>query len=195
MTSFGTRHISVTSSSAPLNSTDSMNTMLISMMVSGGDLSSSRSMWSSEVVGAGVLAFSFTLHSCFVGITGPMSLKCSSLLLDRFFPHLLHPHPLDPPPLARCEAWRTPTRSRSRPRHGVLEAFFCPVSKEIEWSSLGNRTIWFCGRYELVPASIFFSAFTSGTLSCSAATFSKLFSAPGSASPLVEDSLLGPVLP
>jgi hypothetical protein len=36
-------------------------------------------MSSSEVVGAGVLPFSFTLHSYFIGITGQMLLKCSSL--------------------------------------------------------------------------------------------------------------------
>ncbi len=36
-------------------------------------------MSSSEVVGAGVLAFLFTHHSYFVGITDCMSLKCSSL--------------------------------------------------------------------------------------------------------------------
>jgi predicted Abi (CAAX) family protease len=28
---------------------------------------------------AGVLAFSFSLYSCFIGITGRMSLKCPSL--------------------------------------------------------------------------------------------------------------------
>jgi hypothetical protein len=27
-----------------------------------------------------------------------------SFLLGYLFPHLLHPHPLDPPPLAGCEA-------------------------------------------------------------------------------------------
>jgi hypothetical protein len=37
------------------------------------------SISSLKVVGAGVLAFSFTLHSCFIGITDWMSLKCSSL--------------------------------------------------------------------------------------------------------------------
>jgi hypothetical protein len=42
------------------------------------DLEDGR-MSSSEVVGVGVLAFSFTIHSCFIGITGHMSLKCSSL--------------------------------------------------------------------------------------------------------------------
>jgi hypothetical protein len=51
--------------------------MLMSVPVGGGDpslikgapSSSRRSMLSSEVVGAGVLTFSFTLHSCFVGMT------------------------------------------------------------------------------------------------------------------------------
>jgi hypothetical protein len=33
-----------------------------------------------------------------------------SLLLSRFFPHLLRPHLLDPRPLAGREAWRTPMR-------------------------------------------------------------------------------------
>jgi hypothetical protein len=66
---------------------DSMNTMLMSMPVGDGDpslinsasSSSDRSMSSSEVVGEGVLSFSFTLHSCFVRITGQMMLKYSSL--------------------------------------------------------------------------------------------------------------------
>jgi hypothetical protein len=34
---------------------------------------------SSEAVGVGVLTFSFSLHSCFIGITDRMVLKCSSL--------------------------------------------------------------------------------------------------------------------
>jgi hypothetical protein len=74
-------------SSAPLNSVDSVNTLLISMSIGGGDpslingdsSSSSRSMSSSEVVSAGALVFSFTLHSCFVKITNRIVLKCSSL--------------------------------------------------------------------------------------------------------------------
>jgi hypothetical protein len=68
----------VTFSSTPLNSTGSVNTMLMSMSVSGGDLLlingdsslSSWSMLSSEAVGAGTSVF--TLHSCFVGITSQM---------------------------------------------------------------------------------------------------------------------------
>jgi hypothetical protein len=32
-----------------------------------------------EVVGIGVLAFPFTMHSCFIRITDRMLLKCSSL--------------------------------------------------------------------------------------------------------------------
>jgi hypothetical protein len=36
-------------------------------------------MSSSEVMSAGVLVFSFTLHSCFVRITGQMVLNYSSL--------------------------------------------------------------------------------------------------------------------
>jgi hypothetical protein len=71
----------------PLNLASSVNTMLMSMPVGGGDLSlingasssSSRSLLSSEVVGAGVSTFSFNLYSCFVGITGRMMLKYSSL--------------------------------------------------------------------------------------------------------------------
>jgi hypothetical protein len=71
----------------PLNSVGSMNTMLMSMPVGGGDPSlingasslSSSFMSSSEVMGAGTMTFSFTLHSCFIGITGRMVLKCSSL--------------------------------------------------------------------------------------------------------------------
>jgi hypothetical protein len=39
-----------------------------------------------------------------------------SLLLGRLLPHLLCPHPLDPP-LAGRESWRTPTRCWSHPGH------------------------------------------------------------------------------
>jgi hypothetical protein len=64
-----------------------MNTIYVSMPVGGGypslingDLSlSGRSMSSSEAVSAGVLVFFFTLHSCFIGITDLIALKCSSL--------------------------------------------------------------------------------------------------------------------
>jgi hypothetical protein len=41
-----------------------------------------------------------------------------NLLLDHFFPHLLRPHLLDPPPLAGREDWRTPTRCWSCPGRG-----------------------------------------------------------------------------
>jgi hypothetical protein len=68
----------------PLNSHGSINNTLIFMPVRGGDTSlingdsssSNRSMSLSEVVSAGVLVFSFTLHSCFVSIIGQMVLKC-----------------------------------------------------------------------------------------------------------------------
>jgi hypothetical protein len=40
------------------------------------------------------------------------------------FPHLLCPHSLDPPPLARCEAWRTPTRCWSHPGRGPSKVAF-----------------------------------------------------------------------
>jgi hypothetical protein len=46
-------------------------------LINGASSSYNRSMSSSEVVGTGVSAFSFTLHSYFVGITGQMSLKCA----------------------------------------------------------------------------------------------------------------------
>jgi hypothetical protein len=39
-------------------------------------------MSSLEVVGVGALTFSFTLHSCFIGITDRMVLKCSSLSIS-----------------------------------------------------------------------------------------------------------------
>jgi hypothetical protein len=77
----------------------------------------------------------------------------------------------------------------------VLEAFFCPESRETRWSGLGNWTVLFGGYHELVPASVLVSAFASRTLSYSVATSSKLFSVSGFTSPLAEDSLLGPVLP
>jgi hypothetical protein len=77
----------VTSFSMPLNSAGNVNTMLMSMPVGGEDpslingalLSSNKSVSSSEIVGAGVSTFSFTLHSYFVRITGRMMLKYSTL--------------------------------------------------------------------------------------------------------------------
>jgi hypothetical protein len=71
----------------PLNSAYNVNTMLMSMPVSGGDTSfiygasssSSMSMSSLEAMGLGASTFSFTLHSCFIRITGRMTLKYSSL--------------------------------------------------------------------------------------------------------------------
>jgi hypothetical protein len=70
-----------------LNSDDSVKTMLMPITIDDGDPSlingdsspSSRSMSSSEVVSAGALVFFFTLHSCLVGITSRIVLKCSSI--------------------------------------------------------------------------------------------------------------------
>jgi hypothetical protein len=75
----------------------------------------------------------------------------------------------------------------------VLEGFFCPEAEEIEWSGLGNRTIRFGSHREPVPASVLVFVFTSGTLSYSVATSSDFLSTSGFASPLAEDTLLGPV--
>jgi hypothetical protein len=76
----------------------------------------------------------------------------------------------------------------------VLEACLCPEPGEIEWSRLGNRTVRFGGHDELVLASVLVMAFASGTLSCSAATSSGIFSALGFASLSAEASLLDHVL-
>jgi hypothetical protein len=48
-------------------------------LINGASSSSNKSMSSSEVVAVGVSTFSFTLHSCFVGIIGQMMSKYSSL--------------------------------------------------------------------------------------------------------------------
>jgi hypothetical protein len=76
----------------------------------------------------------------------------------------------------------------------VLEGPFYPEAKETGWFDLANQTVQFGDRRELVPASVLVSAFTSGTLSCSAATSRGLFFVLGFTSPLAENSLLGPVL-
>jgi hypothetical protein len=75
----------------------------------------------------------------------------------------------------------------------VLEGFFCPEAEEIEWSGLGNRTIRFGSHREPVQTSVLVFVFTSETLSCSVATISDFLSTLGFASPLAEDTLLGPV--
>jgi hypothetical protein len=77
----------------------------------------------------------------------------------------------------------------------VLKSFFCPKSGETGWSGLGNWTVRFGGCHELVPASILVSAFTFGTLSCSATTSSGLFSASCFTSSLAKVLLLSHVLP
>jgi hypothetical protein len=176
----------------------------MSILVGCGDLSlnngasssSSRSMSSLEVMGAGVLAFFFTLHSYIIKITDRMSLKCSSL----FF--------LAASSLIFCTLIRwifllwLDVRPGGHQRGAgavpdtvVLEGFFCPEAKETGWSDLGNQNVRFAGHHELVPASILVSAFTFGTLFCFAATSSGLFSVSVFASPLAEDLLLSPVLP
>jgi hypothetical protein len=69
----------------------------------------------------------------------------------------------------------------------VLKGFFCPEAEETGWSDLGNQTVWFGSRRELVPAPDLVSAFTSETLFCFATTSSRLFSASGFALPSAED--------
>jgi hypothetical protein len=101
-------------------------------------------MSSSEVVGAGVLAFSFTLHFCFIGITGCMSLKCSSLSF------------LVASSLIFCALicwilflWLD-VRPRGHQRGAgaisgavVLEGFFYPEAKETGLSYLAATMNWF----------------------------------------------------
>jgi hypothetical protein len=94
-------------------------------------------MSSSEVMGAGVLAFSFTLYSCFVGITDRMSLKCpslsflatSSLIFCALILWILLP-------------WLGVRPGEHQRGVGavlgavVLEGLFCPEAEETEWSGL-----------------------------------------------------------
>jgi hypothetical protein len=76
----------------------------------------------------------------------------------------------------------------------VLKASLCPELGETGWFDLGNRTVQFGGRCELVLASVLVSSFSSGTLFYSAATSLGPFSMSGFAlSLLVEASHLGPV--
>jgi hypothetical protein len=81
------------------------------------------------------------------------------------------------------------------PGVAVLDVPFYPKPDETRWSDLGNQTIQFGGCRELALTSILVSAFSSKTLSCSAATFSGPFSTSGFTSSLVEVSLLGPGYP
>jgi hypothetical protein len=136
----------------PLNSPSSVNTMLMPIPVGGGDSSlingasssSSRSMSSSEVVGVGVSTFSFTLHSCFVKITGRMMLKYLSLSFSAasslIFCSLIHWILL---------LWLG-VRPRGHQRGAgavpgavVFEALFCHEPIETGWSGLGNWTVRF----------------------------------------------------
>jgi hypothetical protein len=153
-------------------------------------------MSSSEVMGVGVLAFSFTLHSCFVGITGCMSLKCSSLSYSvassLIFYALIHWILLLWLGMKRGGHQRV---AGAIPGVVALEGFFYPEAAETRWSGLGNQTVRFGGRHKLILAYVLVSAFISGTLFCSAATSSGLFSASGFGLSLAKYWFLDPILP
>jgi hypothetical protein len=100
-------------------------------------------MSSSEVMGVGVSAFSFTLHSYLVRITGRMSLKCSSLsfsvtsslifyTLIRWILHLW----LDVRPEGHQQG------ARAIPDVVVLDVPFCPEPDETGWSILVAVKSW-----------------------------------------------------
>jgi hypothetical protein len=139
---------------------------------------------------------SFTLHSCLIGITGRMPLKCSSLSFSAGYSLIF---------CARIH-WILLIWLDVRPggqQHGagaipgtvVLDIAFCLEPDETRWSSLGNRTIRYVDHHELVRASILVSAYALGIPSCFAATSSRPFSASGFALSLVKVSLFGPVYP
>jgi hypothetical protein len=174
----------------------------MSMPVSGGDpplingdsSSSSRSVSSSEVVSAGVLAYSFTLHSCFVGNIGQIVLKCSSLsfstasslnfcALIRWILHL----------------WLGVSLGGHQRGAGavsgtvVLDVLFCPDPGETRLSGLPNRIVR-CGCYwELATVLALISISLPGALFCFSAISPGLFSVLCFTSLSVEVSLLGPV--
>jgi hypothetical protein len=127
-----------------------------------------------------MLAFSFTLHSCFVEITDQMVLRCPSLSFSAasslIFCALIHW-------ILLLQLGVSPRENKrgvgAVPGAVVLKVFFCPESGESGWPVLGNWTVWFGGRCELVPTSVLVPASPSGNLSCSAATFSRPFSTLG----------------
>jgi hypothetical protein len=96
-------------------------------------------MSSSEVVGAGVLAFSLTLHSCFIRITDRMSFTFLSLSLliasSLIFCALIHWILLLWLGVRPGGYQQGP---RAVPSVVVLEAFFYHESRETEWFDLGN---------------------------------------------------------
>jgi hypothetical protein len=136
------------------------------------------------------------INSCFVRITSRMSLKCpslsfsvaSSLIFYALICWILLLW-LDVRPRGHQRGTRAVSDAV------VLDVPFYPEPDKIEWSDLENRTIRFGGYRELAPASILVSAFTSRTLSYSAATSSGPFSASGFSSPLAEELLLSSILP
>jgi hypothetical protein len=153
-------------------------------------------MSSSEIMGVGVLALSFTLYSCFVRITDHMLLKCSSLSFSAtsslVFYALIHKILLlwlDVRPEGHQQG------AGAVPGVVILDVPLCPRPDKTGWPDLGNRTIQFGGHHKLVSTSVLVSAFTSRSMFFSAATSSILFSMSALTSPLAEDSLLGPVLP
>jgi ABC-type transporter Mla maintaining outer membrane lipid asymmetry permease subunit MlaE len=75
----------------------------------------------------------------------------------------------------------------------VLEGLFYPEAEESGWSGLGNQIVRFGVHHELVPAFVLVSAFTSRTLSYSAATSFGPFSASDFTSSLAEVPFLGPI--
>jgi hypothetical protein len=64
-----------------------------------------------------------------------------SLLLDRFFLQLLHPHQLDPPPLANESPRGQKCGAGAIPGTLVFDVLLRPEPRETGWSGLVNQTI------------------------------------------------------
>jgi hypothetical protein len=77
----------------------------------------------------------------------------------------------------------------------VLEILFYPEADEIGWFGLGNGTVQFDGRRELLPTSILVSDFVFGTMFYSAANSSGLSSVSGFTLLLAEVLASGLVCP
>jgi hypothetical protein len=140
-------------------------------LINGDSSPSSTSMSSEEDVSARVLAFSFTLHSCFVGNIVQIVLKCSFLSFSTAsslnFCALIH----------RILLLWMGVSPRGHQRGAgavsgtvVLDVLFCLDPREIGWSGLPNQTNRFGCCCEQATALVLISVSLPGALFCFSAT-------------------------
>jgi hypothetical protein len=156
--------------------------------------SSSSSMSSSEAMSAGALVFSFTLHSCFIGITDRVTLKCSSLSFS--VASSLTFSTLNCWILLLWLGMSPGGHQRgvgAIPGMIVFKVPFCTNPGETGWSGLPNQTVRFGCCWELATALALISIPSPWVLFCFIVTFFGPFSMSGYSSVSAKVLLLDPV--